>query len=468
MTGAIVTLFLALSNSPWWTLTGTTTSKLLNIQVSPFYIQTSLTGAAANPPFIAILGSFTRVFLILGFVALAAASIRPRAWWRQLALYTGLTSIAEIYLSFLLMYHVVQTALLAQYNVLPAYAGTSTLRTTIIGLDLNQYSNPLVTASLSPVIYLGFLSLALVEARMILKTLQHIGSISALSGGLRGVYLSPPYQHVWLSSEDRELNPLGTDPDQLSDDQILASFEKLYNAIEPGGIVDVILPAWATDAGDRFRKLAPDVGFTIEKSEIIYRSEGTPETEIRFEKPVPQLATPPEDSQEPQGEVVHQAVPPTLEVSDETAGFEQPPVLEAISEPAWVRVSMTRLERAILRSAITVINARREPVPYRELLNQVYLDLVDKKIEFDSARQIETTLLDHSERELAIVEEEDETNKRLVRKWWLGEQKVSPERRLSRRPASRRARPKQSLVEKLLRKWERKPRYRAKKKTNEE
>ena len=406
--------------------------------------------------------------LILGFIALAASSIRPLAWWRQLGVYIGLTSLAEVYLSFLLMYHVVQTSLLSLYNVVPAYSGTSRLPATILGLDLNQYSNPLVTASFSPIFYLGFLSFGLVESRIILKTLQHIGSMSVLGAGLREIYMSPPYQHVWLSSEDRELNPLNTDPNQLSDDQILVSFEKLYHAIQPGGIVDVVLPAWATDVGDRLQKLAPHVGFMIEKSEIIYRSEGKPETEIRFEKPVPQPALAPETSQLAEGAAVDQTIPSESEPSEETAEFELAPVLETVAEPAWVPVSITRLERSILKAAVGIINSRREPVPYRELLNQVYLDLVDRKIDFDSARQIEATLVDHAGREVAIVEEEDATHGRLIRKWWLGEKKISGERKLSVKPSSRRARPKPSLVHKLLRKWERKPRYRPRRRTEEE
>ncbi len=366
------------------------------------------------------------------------------------------------------MYHVVQNSLLSLYNVMPAYTGTSMLQATIIGLDLNYYSNPLVTASISPVFYLGFVSLGLVEGRIILKTLQHIGNMTALGGGLREVYLSPPYQHVWLSSEDKELNPLSTDPEQLTDDQLFVSFEKLYDAIEPGGIVDVILPAWATQIGDRFQKIAPSVGFTIERSELVYRSEGKPETEIRFEKPVPRLASLPDALQPAQGSAVDHAIPPSREQSEGIPEFEEPPVLEIVADPAWIPVNMTRLERAILRSAVSMINSRREPIPYRELLNLVYLDLVDRKIDFDSARQIETTLINHSGRELAIVEENDETHGRVIRKWWLGEQKISPERKLSLKPATRRARPKQSLVHKLLRKWERKPRYRPKRKTENE
>ncbi len=468
LTGAVFTLFLALSNDPWWTLTGTTTSRLLNIQLSPFYTQTSLIGSAANPPFTAVLGSFTRLFLILGFIALAAASIRPLAWWRQIAIYLGLTSLAEIYLSFLLMYHALQTALLTEYNVVPAYAGTTMLRATIIGLDLNYYSNPLVTASFGPLFYMGLLSFGLVEGRIFLKTIQHMGRISALGGGLREVYLTPPYQHVWLSSEDKDLNPLSTDPQQLTDDQLLVSFEKLYNAIEPGGALDMILPAWATQLGDRFRRIVPYVGFTMEKSEIIYRTQGSPETEIRFEKPVPQVTPLPEASQIAQTIEDDQTIPPSLELSQATAEFEQPPAEEKAAEPAWIPVSVTKLERVILRDAVTVINARREPVPYRELLNQVYLDLVDRKIDFDSARQIETTLLNHTGRELSIIEEEDETRSRVVRKWWLGEHKISSARKISLKPVLRRARAKPSLVHKLLRKWERKPHYRPKRKTEDE
>src|SRR5207245_961698 len=36
--GALVALFVALGSEPWWTLTGTTTNNLMNIQVSPFYL----------------------------------------------------------------------------------------------------------------------------------------------------------------------------------------------------------------------------------------------------------------------------------------------------------------------------------------------------------------------------------------------------------------------------------------------
>ena len=456
----------------------------MNIQISPFYLQANLLGLTPNSPFASALGSFTRLFLILGFIALAAASVRPYAWWRQITVYFGLTSLVEAYLSFLLLYNILETALLAEYNVIPPYAGTSHLQASILGLDLQYYPNPLVTAGFSLPFYLGFLGFGLVASRMILQTTQNmrrmalkgisgiLGSISGgLSTGLREVYLSPPYQHVWLSSEDRELNPLGADPDQLTDDQLIVSFEKLYKAVEPGGIVDIILPAWATHVSERFQRLGPYVGFTIEKSELIYRTQGIPETELQFGKPAPQTTTTPTESTEVAQEITNEQIVPPPIASSRANEFEQPPVQETIVEPAWIHVKMTPLERSILKAAVNVLRARGEPVPHRELLNQVYLDLVDKKIDFDSARQIETTLLNHSGSEVIIVEVKDETNGRLVKKWWLGETRVATDRKPSLpflRAISRRARHRTLTVPKLLRKWERKPRYKPKRKTDEE
>src|SRR5256712_4133436 len=108
--------------------------------------------------------------------------------------------------------------------------------------------------------------------------------------------------------------------------------------------------------------------------------------------------------------------------------LDPPPVLETAQTPTWRNARTPRPERAILKSAVTTITTRQEPVPYRELLNQVYMELVDKKVDFDSARQIETTLLNHSGREILLIEEADETGTRVLQKWWLGEQQVAPEK----------------------------------------
>jgi hypothetical protein len=125
---------------------------------------------------------------------------------------------------------------------------------------------------------------------------------------------------------------------------------------------------------------------------------------------------------------------------------------------------MTRQEKAMLRSAISILSKRREPMPYHELLNQVYMELVEKKVEFDSARQIESTLLKHTGRELALTEESDEQGLKRIKQWSLGED-PSPAHdegssifgKLSNH------RPRVSPVMRLLKKWQRKPKpkYRA-------
>src|SRR5256886_2634195 len=107
--GALVALFVALGSEPWWTLTGTTTSNLLNIQVSPFYLHINALGLPSTVSSANNLGSFTRVLLILGSLALFAASVRPTSWWRNLAVYFGLSSLAELYLSFILIYYWTET-----------------------------------------------------------------------------------------------------------------------------------------------------------------------------------------------------------------------------------------------------------------------------------------------------------------------------------------------------------------------
>ncbi len=106
-----------------------------------------------------------------------------------------------------------------------------------------------------------------------------------------------------------------------------------------------------------------------------------------------------------------------------------PPVLEVVEEPQWIPGKLSRMEKSMLNAAVDIISRHQEPVPYRELLNQVYMDLVDRKVDFDSARQIETTLLEHNGREVLLIEETDQANDRVVRKWWLGEKKLAPERK---------------------------------------
>src|SRR2546428_956132 len=407
--GALVALFVALGSKPWWTLTGTTTSSLLSVQVSPFYLHINALGLPPTVSAANNLGSFTRVLLILGSLALFAASVQPTSWWRNLAVSFGLSSLAELYLSFILIYYWTETAIVQAYGVVPPYYGTAALQGSILGLDLKYYSAPLVTASFYFPYYLGFLSLGLVVGRSLIK-IVHERAFQVLTallpgGRIHDVYLSPPYQHVWFSSNDKEFNPLGKDPQMINDDELLVSFQKLFEPVEPGGSLSIILPDWATTLGDRIEKLMPVTGFEVESSGLVYRVPGRPENQLRFRKPVQeQSASPIVKPAIEKPAPVSTLLPPAMPA--ETAlDLEPPRVLEISQTPAWRNARMTRPERAILKSAITTIPTRQEPVPYRELLNQVYMELLAKKIDFDSARQIETTLLNHNSRGNIFYEE---------------------------------------------------------------
>ncbi|OLE68556.1 hypothetical protein AUF78_15460 [archaeon 13_1_20CM_2_51_12] len=464
LSGALLALFVALGSEPWWTLTGASTSNLLNIQVSPFYLHINALGLPSTTAAANGLGSFTRVLLILGSLALLAASLQPTAWWRNLAVYLGLSSLVELYFSFVLIYYWAETAIVQAYGVVPPYYGTTSLQTTILGLDLRYYTSPLVTATFYFPYYLGFLGLAMVLGRSLIRIIQDrafqiLGAL--LPGGhIHDVYLTPPYQHVWFNSNDREFNPLGKDPKMLNDDELLISFQKLYDTVEPGGSLSIILPDWDISLGDRFEKLMPATGFEVESSGTVYRIPGRPENELRFRKPVQEKATPIETQQ-----AVEEPAPPATPLppiagADQAVDSEHPPMIEVVQSPNWSNDRITRPERAMLKSAVTIIVARGVPVPYRELLNQVYMELVEKKVDFDSARQIETTLLKHNGREILLVQEADETGTRALQKWWLGDQQMAPEkaRRFPILGKITRARPKLPRPQGLLTRFQ-KPRY---------
>jgi hypothetical protein len=337
-----------------------------------------------------------------------------------------------------------ETAMAQTYGVIPPYYGTAALQGSILGLDLRYYTAPLVTATFYFPYYLGFMCMGLVLGRSVIKVIHEraFQVLTALlpGGGIHDVYLSPPYQNVWFSSSDKEFNPLGKDPQTLNDDELLVSFQKLYNTVEPGGSLSIILPDWAIGLEGRFQKLMPATGFEIESSGVIYRIPGKRENQLRFRKPPQEQKTLSKvgqalDEQAPALTLPSPpTIPPDTELSPPAApaggsvDLEPPPVLEIVQPPAWRNARMTRPERAMLKSAVATITARQEPIPYRELLNQVYMELVDKKVDFDSARQIETTLLNHNGREILLLEESDETGAKVQRKWWLGDQQMAPEK----------------------------------------
>ncbi len=333
-----------------------------------------------------------------------------------------------------MMYYWAQSAFVIAYGFVPPYYGTTSLPGRILGLDLNYYSGPLVTAAFAIPFYLGFLSFSLVMGRGIIRAIQDrtLRVLATLlpGGGIHDVYLTPPYQHVWFSSGDKEFNPMITDPDKLNDDELLVSFKKLYDTVEPGGSLSIVLPAWATTVGDRFQRLMPDTGFTIEAAGVIYRVQGKPETELRFRKPTQTLNDESQRASSPPEELVSTPLStPPLSLDEGTAESTAPPVLEKAETPSWKPAKLSRLERSMVKAAVDIINQNQHPVPYRDLLNQVYMDLVNRKADFDSARQIETTLLNHNGREILLLEEADEASGRPTRKWWLGEERLAPEKK---------------------------------------
>jgi hypothetical protein len=436
---------------------------VLSIQVSPFYLQIAATGIPATAPFASALGALTRILLIVCSVALLGSSLRSTAWWRPIATWLGLASLTELFFSLLLLVHAGQTALLTAYGTNPPTTGTTLYPARIIGTDLNTYLNPSLTASFNLDFYLGLLSLTIVGASTILKMLQERGLIAAATiPGVKEFFLIPPYRHAWLSTGDRDLNPLSQDPENTTDDQLLESFGKIYRTVQPGGIISIILPSWASTLGDRFQKLLTWTGFSVEDTGTIYRAPGKPETQLRFKKP---FSPSDSDVQEPE-------MTPVLEqaIESESSFPDIPPQLTVTTQPDWGLTKMTKQERTMLRSALSILSKSREPMPYHELLNQVYMELVERKVQFDSARQIESTLLKHSRQELALTEEMDEQGPKSLKRWSLGTEDLSPDHEgkvsIFRKLSSRR--PRVPPVMRLLKKWQRKPKYRPSSRREEE
>src|SRR5436853_7248306 len=140
--GELLALFVDLRSEQWWNLTGTATSNLLSIQVSPFYLHMNALGLPSTMAAANTLGSFTRILLILGSMALFGASVRPTAWWRNLAVYLGLCSLAELYLSFALIHFWAETTIVHAYGVVPPYLGPSLPQASNLRPGLTSYSAP--------------------------------------------------------------------------------------------------------------------------------------------------------------------------------------------------------------------------------------------------------------------------------------------------------------------------------------
>jgi hypothetical protein len=375
-------------------------------------------GISATPSYALPLGILTRVLLAIASLALLISSLHPQSVWQKPVLWLSLSTLVEAFLSFFLLLHSAQTIFSDTFGTIPPLTGNAVVPGNVLGLDLNSYPSPTITSSFILPYYLGWACLILLGGTESLRFILHprlLLPTGEPSTGLGEVYLSPPYVHAWYTSTDENLNPLKNDPGNLSDDELALSFERILHRVRPGGAVSIILPGWATILKDRLVKVVPWTGFKLEKSEIIYRAPGRPENELLFRKPVD--ATSAKENPEPTASTL---APPDL-VEPSTHDTEQPPVPETVEEPAWSQPKQSKKETVMVKSATRLLERHREPVPYRELLNEVYMDLLDKKINFDSSKEIEATLLAHIGQELTIIEKSRENDQKHTRQWWLGE-----------------------------------------------
>jgi len=462
---AVLMGFIALGNEPWWTISGTTSDQILQVRVSPFYALLEGIALPATIPLATLIGALARLLLVNSSIFLGLSALRPNAWWRKIAQWFSLSSLTGVFLAFTLLMHATRAAILNTYGREAPVIGTQTLQGNILGLDLAYYTNPPLTAAFSLPFYLGLLSLAIVGGAQLARALrgpEQQMMASELTKGAKEVHLSPPYQHIWLSSTDQDLNPLSRDPDDQTDDQLAVSFEKLNKTLQPGGVLKIILPAWAANLSERLHRLIPWTGLNLEKSDVVYRTPGKPENELVFRKPIGRGELEPQSAPENAYESIGRPESP-LTLAPEPVEQTAPSTVEAVAEPAWAEPSMTRLEKTILKTSASIITRRKEPVPYRELLNDVYMELLDRKIEFESARQIENTLLKHAGRELAIIEELDEAGTRVARKWWLGDKGIEQD------SGQLRGRKLPSVLH-FLKKWQRRGRskYKPKKQKDED
>lgn len=174
LVGAGVALLLLIDEQPWWSVAGQSVNNLLSIQASPYYFHTVATGISPDAPFVGPLGTFTRVLLTVGFIGLLGSGFRPRAWWRDIALYFGLAAILEVFVSFLLMYHAAETTMLAAYGTVPPFFGSTQLSGFVVGVDLTSHFQPMVASGFNASFYLGIFCVGLL-----------LGSLALLRGRTR-------------------------------------------------------------------------------------------------------------------------------------------------------------------------------------------------------------------------------------------------------------------------------------------
>src|SRR2546426_11590767 len=99
--------------------------------------------------------------------------------------------MTDLFLCFFLIYPGPLTRLLGTYDFAPPYLGTSHLGANIVGLDLNSYLNPLVTANLGVPFYLGFVSIGLIATSLIVNDIVEKRKMSA-QRGVAAIFTTDP------------------------------------------------------------------------------------------------------------------------------------------------------------------------------------------------------------------------------------------------------------------------------------
>jgi len=82
----------------------------------------------------------------------------------------------------------------------------------------------------------------------------------------------------------------------------------------------------------------------------------------------------------------------------------------------------SKKERSIIKAALSVIKRHGGAIPEEEMLRETYMELLQRKIEFESMKEIEQTLLQHTNQELQATNQDDD---KIFdsRKWWSATKK---------------------------------------------
>ncbi len=429
----VITGILSLSNDAWWTLHGNGSNQIILFKVSPFYMETFATGLPLTTQAAIVLGAATRVLVGIAALLLIVTSVKRSVWWRSIAQWYNVSVLVEMFLSFTILLNIARQEALFYYGVNLPVSGALTLPFTVLGLDLAYYTNPTVTAGFSFVFYAGFMAVGLVSFER-LKSLKMIEAFRQMQfGRISELTLAPPYAQVWAATDDKDLNPLSDDPDSVTDEKLVSSLTNMYDAVGPGGTVTILFPTWTSWVADKIRNLVSAVGFQADEREIVDK-EGEAEVELKLLKPVETIqAAPTIVEATPMEASAITAVQPNVPQEPLTVLKRLParrmfrkvgPHAPELEQQVWPRHKTSRKETAMVKSALKVISTYGVPVAYKELLNEVYLDLLQSHTEFESAREIEKALLSHVGHELVLVDEESSPG-RLVRKWWSGDEPLA-------------------------------------------